>query len=418
MAKAAPFWDPSAIFDIPEPGTMPRSQFDQVVQKKMKEMKMAMPPTPQPVESPGMRLGQAMRQAFTPSQAPIDAGIKAGLMPEQVTAVNQQLLAERQLEQQNAIAQEEMGIKREYADVQRQQAAMGLEEQRMKLAAMFMPKPYEPKLEVVGNTVMDLNDPRNVGSIVPEEGMDAYQREQIRLREQELGMRGADMQARLGLQRQSLALRARGGGAGGAGKPRFGTDPIYGPYEVRDGQVIYASGYKPRPKEAPEAPSVGDTDIAINLANETRLRPILENVIKLRDEAALGNLAAQYDGPKNIPPERLIALAAKLAPEETAREEAIREASVTRIREGGVPFGVTDEVVKDGSGNYMLKSDMEIGPDQPPVPNPLSFPLPGAPAPAQAPPPKPKQMTMSEMLGLRRPVSVNAPVNPYQRMFE
>lgn len=140
----------NATITMPEPGTMPPNQHGQMLRKKIQEL------TEQMFGKPGEQGGQKQQQqpqrpAFgglaaalrDDSNAPstLDVPVKAGLTPDQVTNVNRQLLAEQQLQQQNAIAQQELGIRQQNAEAVRQQLGLQTQAHQLRLAEALLPKP-------------------------------------------------------------------------------------------------------------------------------------------------------------------------------------------------------------------------------------------------------------------------------------
>lgn len=97
---------------------------------------------------------------------PISAGVKFGLLPQQVTDMNQQLLAEQNAQINAQQVNAEMAIRQQNANAAARQAELSETSQQLEIAKMLTPKPREIKLQQLGDTILDMGDPANIGRTI------------------------------------------------------------------------------------------------------------------------------------------------------------------------------------------------------------------------------------------------------------
>ena len=210
---------------LPSEAPQPGADFSNML--KTIQQNMAAPAAAPPARSGG--LADIIKQAFQPSTAPaaINVPIKAGMTPEQVTAVNQQLLGEQELAARTAQADKENARQDQQAAIQQQNMDMERQMQQVKLAEMLMPK-RDIQIAPDG-TVIDVNN--MVGQKLGQAPLTAAQLADQAYKEKAFGLDEQQLAETVRYHTASLAqdeaqsirsaAAARAGSGGGEGKNPF-----------------------------------------------------------------------------------------------------------------------------------------------------------------------------------------------------
>lgn len=97
----------------------------------------------QAAQAPRLPNMQDVLNSESDSSETISAGVKFGLVPEQVTDINRQLLAEQNARRSAKIQERELAIRQQNADAHRRQIELGNAAYELKLAQMLQPAPVE-----------------------------------------------------------------------------------------------------------------------------------------------------------------------------------------------------------------------------------------------------------------------------------
>jgi hypothetical protein len=248
-------------------------------------------------------LGDSIMKAISAYAAPttggIDVPIKAGMTPDQVTAVNQQLLGEQELAARTAQAEKESARQDQTAAMQMQEMEMSRQMQQVKLAEMMMPK---RNVQIAPDgTVIDLES-IGIGTQLGQAPLTADQVADNAARDKAFGLDEKQLAAQIDYQNRSLAQDdaqhaaslAASRASAGAGTKDWNFSEKYGVFvNERTGEW----------KEAPGLPGAGEEPLDPNalMAGIRLARPDIDTLMEtmippeemVKINGALGDLQGE-----------------------------------------------------------------------------------------------------------------------------
>lgn len=305
-------------FSMPEPGTMPRFQFAQLFRKRLQELE----------------------------EPPVDAGVKAGLAPEDVDSVNDQLFRERQSAVNQQIAQKELAIRQQNAQAQRQQLQLASQAQRVRLAQMLAPKPVEYDVEIAPNGQMVRTGNDGTAQIL-DQRLDIPKKRDIRMQSHDGSATSTFFDLNSDTPGVPIAQyvnpaiaahnqkKAASGGGGQVRYQRFvGEDGVTYNYNPTTGEAFPVAGVGTAP---PEADMVDPNAIAT--AQRVSDPAFQANLIAIaREGGYLEDLQGMYtdiNGAVRIPPEALMERVSTASPEKYNKAVKRYQENIDRITKGG-----------------------------------------------------------------------------------